>query len=130
MKIVWGLMLAAVTACGAPQSETRAAEATATGFLEAYQAQDGARACALIAPETRVQVQEQEQKPCEQAVLAVDLPDLGTVDRTEVYSGEGVVVTSQQVLFVSRFHPEGWRVTAAGCTPRGEKPHDCEVQGA
>ena len=31
-------------------------------------------------------------------------------------------------VFLLRF-PDGWRVSAAGCTPQGEAPYDCEVQG-
>lgn len=129
VKILFVALMLPLPACDAPSTDAEPAEAAATGFLEAYSAQDGARACELIAPETRLQVEKQEQKPCEQAVLAVDLPDIGDVQRTQVFSGEGVVVTSEQTVFVSEFDL-GWRVTAAGCTSRGEKPHDCEVQGS
>lgn len=128
IKILVAVVLP-LAACGAPSGDVQDARAAATGFLEAYSSGDGTRACELIAPETRLQVEKQEQKPCAEAVLSADLPELGPVQRTQVFSGEGVVVTDEQTVFVSRFEPEGWRVTAAGCTPRGEKPHDCEVQG-
>jgi hypothetical protein len=31
-------------------------------------------------------------------------------------------------VFLAAF-PGGWRVVAAGCTPRGDRPYDCTLQG-
>jgi hypothetical protein len=124
-----GAVLLGVTGCGAPAQRVHAAEAVAVAFLRAYQAGDGEGACELIAPQTRSEVERQEQKPCPAAILAQQLPALGQVRRTEVYVQQGVVVTTQQTVFLTEF-ALGWRVTAAGCRTRGHRPTDCEVQGA
>ena len=34
----------------------------------------------------------------------------------------------KDTLFLARFD-QGWRVTAAGCTPHGDLPYDCTVKG-
>ena len=34
----------------------------------------------------------------------------------------------RDTVFLATF-PGGWRVVAAGCTPRGDRPYDCTVAG-
>ena len=49
----------------------------------------------------------------------LDLP--GRVAKT-------LVRLAGDTVFLAVF-PGGWRVTAAGCTPRGDRPYNCTVQG-
>jgi hypothetical protein len=39
-----------------------------------------------------------------------------------------MVRLSGQAVFLAMF-PGGWRVVAAGCQSRGERPYDCVVDG-
>ncbi|MFB7172425.1 hypothetical protein ACFCYM_16585 [Streptomyces sp. NPDC056254] len=50
---------------------------------------------------------------------------LGT---TEVYGRMALVRAEGDALFLSLF-TGGWRVVAAGCTPRGDAPYRCLVKG-
>ena len=47
----------------------------------------------------------------------------------DVYGRDAMVRWGGSTLFLARFD-DGWRVTAAGCAPRGEDlPYDCAVEG-
>ena len=56
------------------------------------------------------------------------LPDPGAVQRVEVWGDTAQVHLAGDTVFLLRF-PDGWRVSAAGCTPRGDAPYRCEVRG-
>ncbi|WP_411574972.1 hypothetical protein [Streptomyces fradiae] len=47
---------------------------------------------------------------------------------TDVYGHQGRVVLEHDPYFVTWF-PDGWKVRAAGCVPRPERPYDCRVAG-
>ena len=58
-----------------------------------------------------------------------NIPDAGQVRRVEVYGKDAVVHLEKDTVFLARFD-DGWRVTAAGCTPNGDRPYDCDVRGS
>jgi hypothetical protein len=56
------------------------------------------------------------------------LPDPGAAQQIEVWGDTAQARLAGDTLFLLQF-PDGWRVSAAGCTPQGDAPYDCEVQG-
>jgi hypothetical protein len=46
-----------------------------------------------------------------------------------VYGQWAQVRLSEDTVFLGAF-PGGWRVVAAGCTPRDNRPYDCTLQGS
>jgi hypothetical protein len=127
-----GLAAAAVltlAGCASVGDREEAAGAVATRLLQAVASDDGAAACATLAPETLADLEQNEQKPCDQAILDEDLPEPGTIGKTEVYGQWAQVRLSDDTVFLAVF-PGGWRVVAAGCTPRGDRPYDCTLQGS
>jgi hypothetical protein len=119
--------LVALAGCGSVGERGDAAAAVAVGLLSAADAGDGAAVCAALAPDTLAEVEETGGKPCAQAVLDEDLPGPGTITTTDVYGQWARVVLSDDTVFLAAF-PGGWRVVAAGCTARGERPYDCTLQ--
>jgi hypothetical protein len=126
--VLVALALAALTGCAAAGGRGEAADAVATRLLTAVQSQDGATACALLAPDTASEVEQSGSKPCAEAILDEDLPQPGAVTSTAVYGQWAQVRIGADTVFLAAF-PGGWRVVAAGCQPRGDRPYDCEMQG-
>jgi hypothetical protein len=118
-----------LTGCASVGDRAEAAGAVATRLLQAVASDDGAAACATLAPETVGELEQNEQKPCAQAILDEDLPEPGGIDKTEVYGQWAQVRLTDDTMFLGVF-PGGWRVVAAGCTPRGDRPYDCKLQGS
>src|SRR4051794_38173910 len=119
MKAVAGAgMLLLVAGCGS--GSTQAPSRAALAFVQAVSAHDGEKACSLIAPATRSELESSQDKPCSEAILSQDVPDSTRVKKAEKYGTESRVVLDKDVVFVSRFSI-GWRVIAAVCKDRGEK---------
>jgi hypothetical protein len=83
--------------------------------------------CDLLAPAAREALESDGSGPCADVLGDLPLPG-GRVESVEVWGGNAQVRMSGDTLFLTQT-PAGWRVTAAGCEPRGEAPYDCEVEG-
>jgi hypothetical protein len=88
-----------------------------------------AAACSLLQPNTREETARSgESGTCEAQLEKAQLPDPGNVVRTEVYGRDAFVEFENDTVFLA-VSEGGWRVTGAGCSPRGEAPYTCEVGG-
>ncbi len=128
-KLITLATVVAVAGCGSVGHREDAAADVAVRMLTAVGSQDGATACAVLAPETVSEVEQSAEKPCAQAILEEDLPAPGQVLGTDVYGEWAQVRLADDTLFLAAF-PGGWRVVAAGCKPRDERPYDCLVKGS
>ncbi|MER5730782.1 hypothetical protein ABT084_21045 [Streptomyces sp. NPDC002138] len=118
--------LAAVSGCATVGERARAAEAAALSFERAL-ASGGVRVCDVLAPATREELE--AEAPCGPALAALRLPTTtGSAKQVDVYGSQARVVFAQDSVFLASF-PDGWRVTAAGCTPRPGRPYRCELKG-
>lgn len=115
-----------LTGCGSGQDE--AVRDSAAAFQDAVAAQDWAQACALLAPETRSELESAAKKPCDGALAEEDLPAAGAPDGVDVFGTMAEVRYQGETLFLTRF-ADGWRMFAAGCTPQQPKPYDCVLHG-
>ena len=128
MAAVLLLAAAALAGCAPAGGRSAAAGDVATRLLTAVQGKDGAAACALLAPDTASEVEQSGGKPCAEAIIDEDLPGPGAVTGTAVYGQWAQVRIGTDTVFLAAFRG-GWRVVAAGCQARGDRPYDCEVQG-
>jgi hypothetical protein len=124
------LIAVPLAACGTGARE-RDAAAVAERFHAALEHRDGRGACDELSAQTASKVEQQEGKPCEQAILTLKLPKGGTaavrrVDVTSAYIG----LAGGSADFLDE-GPEGWKVSAAGCkaASSSDQPYDCEVEG-
>ena len=99
----------------------------AADWQAAAQAKDAGRLCALLTPAAVDSVVTGDET-CEQAVGDLDLPAGGAVGAVQLWSDEAQVKAGADTLFLVRL-TGGWRVNAAGCSPRGDRPYDCELEG-
>ena len=116
-----------VAGCASIDKRGDAAASVALRMLSAVQRQDGAAACAVLAPDTAMSLAE-SGKPCAEAILQEDLPAPGAVTASQVYGQWAQVRLTGDTVFLGVF-PDGWRVVAAGCTPREDRPYDCVLAG-
>lgn len=128
-RLLIALIPLMVAGCASTSDRGTAAAVVANRLLTAVAAKDGAGACAVLAPDTGAEVAQSAGKPCAEAILDEDLPRPGQVLGTEVYGQRSQVRLDDDTVFLAVF-PDGWRVVAAGCTPRGEKPYDCQVEAS
>ncbi|MFI6436802.1 hypothetical protein [Streptomyces sp. NPDC050759] len=118
----------ALAGCGSVGERRSDAESAAAGFERFLRADDPSGLCTALAPETRSELEESEKGNCEKAIASQEIPPGGTTHRVDVYGRQARVVLDADTLFLSLF-PDGWKVVAAGCTPRPGRPYQCTLQG-
>jgi hypothetical protein len=119
----------AAPGCGASDRASDAA-AVAERFHGAIGQQDGAAACDELSEETAGKLEQQEDAPCEEAVLQLELPGDGTAARTDVFVTTASVELAEGGTTFLDEGSQGWKVAAAGCTPTAPNlPYDCRLEG-
>jgi hypothetical protein len=114
--------------CGTAGREADVA-AVADSFQAALEERDGAAACARLNAQTAVTLERQEKRPCEEAILGLELKADARASGAEVYVTSGYADLGRAgVVFLDQ-GPEGWRISAAGCMSRtGDRPYECELE--
>ncbi|WP_217616268.1 hypothetical protein [Cellulomonas sp. GbtcB1] len=128
--VVVALAALPLAACTLPGDAPAAAVAD---FYAAVADGDGAAACADLTPAVVAAVEEEAGSSCADALTTGDLGDDlqdraqgTTAPRVRVAGRQAQAVLGTDTVFLSR-SGSGWLITAAGCTPRPERPYDCEV---
>jgi hypothetical protein len=121
-----GLVL---SACGAGDRQ-REAVAVAERFHAALGRDDGNAACLELSAVAASSVERQEKRPCQDAVLRLELPGRAAAASSRVYLISAYVLLADgSATFLSE-GPAGWKISAAGCTPTApDRPYDCELEG-
>ena len=117
-----GLLLV-LTGCSSLQQPD--VQHVATAFED--QSADPEARCDLLVPATRAAVEKQEKSSCAEAIGGLPLQG-GAVTGVEIWGRQAQVRLDGDTLFLDETS-SGWRVAAAGCTPNGQAPYDCEVDG-
>lgn len=112
--------------CGQPHAAD--VRSVAAAFYAAHAARDGAAACAVLAPETRRELEESAGTACAEAVLGELVPGVTAPTDVRVFGTQAEVVWDGETTFLARFRT-GWRVMAAVCEPRPGEPYDCAITG-
>jgi hypothetical protein len=121
------LVALALTGCGASVREEAVAR-VAIDFGAAVATDDGASACALLGPSTVERLEEDASSGCAEAIVDEDLPDAGDLRGVDLYVGSARATFEHDTLFLAEFQG-GWKVVAAGCRARPDRPYDCRLEG-
>ncbi|MGI5401244.1 hypothetical protein ACQEVG_17650 [Streptomyces sp. CA-135486] len=121
-------MLITVSGCGGAGTRAADASARAEEFERTVHGGSLIAACALLAPQTRSELEDSGHMKCAAALEEEQLPVGGAVRDTAVYGQQAMVKLHGDTLFLSLF-PGGWRVVAAGCVPEAGKPYQCQIKG-
>ena len=121
-------LLAALATAGCGQATTPV-DRVVDSFERSLAAHDGSGACRVLTAPGREALAKQEHEPCERAVLKVGLSPQTRRAGTGVYLSSGFVHTGSNGAVFLDHTREGWRVSAAGCTPTGDRlPYDCILE--
>ena len=122
-----GALVLALSGCGR-DGDRQNVRAVVDCFYAAVRDHHGARACALLSPDTRKALEQQESESCDKALDKLHL-DGGRTDRVQVFSTEAAVALRGGDVVYLESTPQGWRISAAGCRQPGyDTPADCELQ--
>jgi hypothetical protein len=122
------LVAACITLSGCASAQDEAIADATGAFYEAVAAGDGEHACAALAPASQSELEQSAGKPCAQAVLDEDVPEVADPQEIEVFGTMAQVRFAGETTFLTRFE-DGWRVVAAACKPTRTR-YDCSIQGA
>jgi hypothetical protein len=130
LAIALALLCLAATGCGRG-ADRGDATAVAERFFAAVGSGDDAAACRLLAADTRKALEDEEQKPCRDAIGGVQI-DRARPTAVELYlTNAQADLDNGERAFLSRT-ADGWRVSAAGCTtgegPPEDVPMKCELE--
>jgi hypothetical protein len=129
-----GALVALATASGCDTLSARSDEVTAEviRFERALVAGQSGRLCAALAPATKEELEQSAKSGCVQAIGQAiqeqELPAAGAVRGVDVYGDQARVLLEQDTVFLAHFST-GWKLTAAGCRPRPQRPYQCEIKG-
>lgn len=99
------------------------------GGVGLIEAGGGEAACDRLSEATALKLESQEKKPCEEAILSLQLPKGATVAGTRVYVTSAFTTLAEGGSDFLDEGPDGWRVSAAGCEPTApSQPYDCELE--
>jgi hypothetical protein len=123
MNVIRAFVLGAAVAtlAGCAATERPDVERVATAFT----AGDPAARCALLAPAALAALE--REGPCV-ATVGRSAPSGGPVLQTSVWGDEAQVRLTGDTLFLTHTGA-GWKVVAAGCTPNGDLPYTCRLEG-
>lgn len=126
--VLAGVLLASVSGCAGLNPGTPDAATTALDFHAALESGDYGHACGLLIPSTAEKLEAGAAGTCAEKLAQLDVPVSASVQDSASYGRNAQVVMDQDTLFLAR-SGDGWKIMAAGCTARGERPYDCEVEG-
>jgi hypothetical protein len=123
------LLLVGLAGCGR-DGDRADVRAVTDRFFAAFESGDGEQACEQLSPDTRAELESQEQRDCRDAITELQL-DGGSVTAVDVFVLNAIVeLSSGETAFLSD-GAEGWRLSAIGCQDEGkpaDRPYDCELE--
>ena len=124
------LLCLGATGCGRSGDQAQATEVTER-FFAAVGSGDGATACAQLSTDTRKALEQDERKPCREAIGGLSI-DPGSPTKVALYlTNAKADLDNGESAFLS-LTAEGWRLSAVGCKPGdgppADTPMDCELE--
>jgi hypothetical protein len=117
-----------LTLSGCSTAHEDAVLSTVDHFYAALGVGDGAKACALLAPSTRSELEQSAKRPCDRVIVQEGVPHPGVRRSLQVFGTMAQVRFSHDTMFLARFN-DGWKVMATTCKAVPGEPYSCSVKG-
>ncbi len=122
------LLALPLSACGTAGRE-RDVVAVTEQFHAALEQDHGQAACEELSEQTASKLEQEEGKPCEEAILELDLPKGGSVGFKRVEMRSAYADLAEGGTDFLNEGPSGWKISAAGCQETApDRPYDCELE--
>lgn len=122
------LLIVLLGGCSSLNPGTSQAADTAREFHSLLAAGKGEQACDLLIPTAIEALEEGEPGSCAAKLAELKLGKASSIVDSRAFGRNAQVELDGDTVFLT-VSGGVWRVMAAGCTPRGERPYDCEVEG-
>jgi hypothetical protein len=116
--------------CGTHDDE-RSVGAVTDRFYSALRAHAGDQACAQLSTNAVDTLESASGRSCAETITTLKLPGSRAAHATVYLDSARAEIAGAkpgEAAFLDRT-ALGWRVSAAGCTPKGDGPYDCELDG-
>lgn len=123
--LVSGLLLAG---CSGLNPGTAQAAETAREFHALLTSQQEKQACDLLTPAVMEALEGADAGSCPQKLAALKLDGASHVLDSRAFGRNAQVQLDGDTVFLT-MSGGAWKVMAAGCTSRGERPYDCDLEG-
>jgi hypothetical protein len=120
-------VIVALAGCAVSHSESADAAASARSLFRAVDRHEGRAAFAVLAPAAAESLTT-GGVACGEEIMKLGLRG-GPISHVQVWGDRAQARAGSDIVFLSRFGGHGWKVTAAGCRPRRDRPYDCEIEG-
>ena len=122
------LLALPLAACGTAGRE-RDVVAVSEQFHAALEQDDGQAACDELSEETASKLEQDEGKPCEEAILGLDLAKGGSVGFKRVETRSAYTDLAEGGTDFLNEGPSGWKISVAGCRETSpDRPYECELE--
>ena len=118
----------ATAGCSGSNPEADGAAQVAVEFHEMVSSGDPSGGCDLLAPAVVEKLENGSAGTCGEKLSALDLPPATRANETKAFGSSAQVFLDEDTVFLTKTGGH-WKITAAGCTSRGERPYGCEVDG-
>jgi hypothetical protein len=126
VRLVAVVIVAGVAAGGCVASaDGKAVRAATAEFSAAVEHGDGERACADLVPKA-AQSLASGGSSCADEIRKLGLHG-GDIANVQVWGDYAQAAVGTGTVFLTRWG-SGWKVSAAGCTRRTDRPYECEVE--
>ena len=109
------------------EADDPAAGDTVARFSMAIERKDGEAACEQLSEDTQSKLESQEKRPCEEAILTLELSGGEVVNVDVAETSAAVDLDAGGRAYLDKT-PHGWRISAGGCDPLPGQPYDCELE--
>jgi hypothetical protein len=120
-------LLAPAIGCGTADSE-REARGSVERFYAAFEAEDGAAACAQLSDAASAALETSAGQPCDRAVLSLRLTPAAVAAASVWVTSAEVSLEGGEAAFLDQIEGN-WKIGAVGCRPQPGEPDECELEG-